>query len=100
MKRASAEIDMRIPPEGSLMIPKRILKRLNVDGGTKVHIRITGGMLSSSLKRRNVTEEEIDQIAFVQMEPRENVVRFLVAESRFSGNAAFKRRARAMKEML
>ncbi len=98
MKKESAEIDVRVSSDGTLTIPKRILKRLNIDRGGKVRVRISSDVLSSRLQRKNVTEEEIDRIAAVQLEPRQNVVRFLAAESRLSRNTAFKHRARMLKE--
>jgi len=51
-------------------------------------------LLTGKLKARRVTEEEIDAIAALQLEPRENVMRFLATESAFSGNKRFLKRVR------
>ena len=93
MKKESAEIDLRIPADGALVVPKEVLNRLNVRVGDRVHLQVTTNVLSRDLKQRNVTEQEIERIAGVQLEPRENVVRFLATESRLSGNRGFIRRA-------
>ena len=97
MKKERVEVDLRIEENGTLVIPKEILNRLNVGRKDKVHIRVTTNILSRQLKQRNVTEEEIERIASVQMEPRENVAKFLATELRFSGNREFARRARGLR---
>ncbi len=74
------------------MIPKSALHRLNAGQGSHLHVRLTSAVLSGKLKARGVTEEEIDAIAALQLEPRENVVRFLATESALSRNKRFLRR--------
>ena len=100
MKKVSAELDGRVSEKGELLIPWTALSRLNVRPGRKVHIRVTTNDLSQQLKRRNVTEEEIERIAALQLEPRENVARFLATESTLSGAVGFKRRAQEMRSKL
>lgn len=86
-------MDAAVTVGGDLLIPADVLSRLNTGHGDRVHIRVTTSILSGELKRRNVTEEEIERIVALQLEPRENVVKFLTTESKFSRNARFKRRA-------
>jgi antitoxin component of MazEF toxin-antitoxin module len=93
VKKESVEIDATVAGGSSLLIPREVLNRLNVGDGDKVHIRVTTSILSGHLRRRNVTEEEIERIVALQLEPRENVIKFLATESKFSRNARFKRRA-------
>lgn len=97
MNKESAEIDLRIPADGTLVIPKGVVNRLNVKAGEKVHVRVTTSILSGKLKQQNVSEEEIERISAVQMEPRDNVIKFLATESRLSGNRAFSRRAEGLR---
>lgn len=97
MKRESAEIDLKIPDMGNLLIPAGVLNRLKVSRGDKVHIKVTTSVLSVQLKQRNVTEEEIEHIAALQIEPKENVIKCLATESRFSRNKGFKRRAHGLR---
>ncbi|HTP13228.1 MAG TPA: hypothetical protein VMM37_06340 [Bacteroidota bacterium] len=74
------------------MIPKEALRRLTIEKGASVHVRLTPNVLSGNLKARKVTEKEIERIAALQLEPRENVVRFLSTESVLSGNKVFLKR--------
>jgi antitoxin component of MazEF toxin-antitoxin module len=97
VKRESAEIDLRILDGGDLLIPAEVLNRLNVSRGNKVHIKVSTSVLSGQLKQRNVTEEEIEHIAALQFEPKENVIKCLATESRFSENKGFKRRAQGLR---
>lgn len=97
MKRESVEIDLRIPEHGDLLIPMDALKRLNSRRTGRVNVRLTAANLSGHLRRQRVTEDEIEQIAAVQLEPRENVIRFLTSESTLSGNQGFKRRAQEVR---
>jgi hypothetical protein len=97
MKTESAEIDLKVTDGGDLVIPAGVLNRLNLRRGEKVHIRVTTSKLSGELKRRNVTEEEIQRITALQLEPRENVIKFLSTESSFSRKARFKRRAHELR---
>jgi antitoxin component of MazEF toxin-antitoxin module len=97
MRKESTEINLRIPETGDLQIPAEVLKRLNVEHRGKIHVRLTAANLSSRLKQRHVTEEEIERIAALQLEPRENVIKFLATESALSENRDFKRRARELR---
>lgn len=94
MSQDSVEINPRVADNGELLIPKSALHRLNVGRGSRIHVRLTLAVLTGKLKARKVTEEEIETIAALQLEPRENVVRFLAAESAFSRNERFLRRVR------
>jgi hypothetical protein len=97
VKSASTEIELKVGENGDLHIPSAILHRLRVGLGNKVHVRLTSTVLSGELRRRNVTEGEIERIAAIQLEPRDNVVKFLTTESKFAGNQRFKRRAKKMR---
>jgi hypothetical protein len=94
MNKDSVEMNLRIAEGGELLIPKSALHRLNVGRGSQVHVRLTPAVLTGKLKARRVTEEEIQTIAALQLEPRENVVRFLATQSAFSRNKLFLRRVR------
>lgn len=97
MSKEHAEIELNVPESGALVIPTSILKRLNLRRGSKVRVRLTTEQLSDKLMRRNVTEEEIEYIAALQLEPRKNVVKFLTTESSLSKNKKFRNRARALR---
>ncbi len=94
MSGESVEIRLKVGNDGDLVIPKDALDRLNIRQGASVHIRLSPAVLSGALRARNVTEEEIEAIAALQLEPRENVVRFLATESAMSGNKNFRKHLR------
>jgi len=97
VKKASTEFELKVGVSGDLHIPPAVLNRLRLGWGDKVHVRLTSRVLSGELRRRNVTEEEIERIAAVQLEPRENVIKFLRTESKFSGSTRFKNRAQHLR---
>lgn len=76
----SVEFETVLGDKGGLVVPAALLKHHGLKGGTKVHVRLTEHALSSRLHRRGVTEEEIERIAGLQLEPREQVVKFLLSE--------------------
>ncbi len=94
MSSDSVEVELRVTDTGDVVIPNAVLNRLNVRTGSRVHVRLTARTLSARLKGRRVTESEIEQIAALQLEPRENVVRFLTTEAMFPADTSFVRRAR------
>jgi hypothetical protein len=96
LKKHSAELELIVTPEGDVQVPAAVLRALDVGKGSRVHIRVTTETLSKDLKQRNVTEEEINHIAALQLEPRDNVVKFLATESVLVGSEKFKRRARGL----
>ena len=84
------EFEAKVTAEGTIVIPRHVAKTL--EAGTAVVIRLTKGGISNSLRDRGVTEDEIEHIAALQLEPRENVVRFLQTEGTLSTGHAFQRR--------
>lgn len=90
----SLEFEARIDPNGVLVVPKEVLERLTVKEGSKVTVRVTSDKISDALKKRTVTEDEIDRISQLQMEPRENVVKFLTAEGVLAKNRGFMSRTK------
>ena len=61
--------------------------------GSRVTIRLTDGVVSNQLRERRVTEDEIEHISSLQLELRENVIRFLEAEGALSNDRLFVKRA-------
>ncbi len=90
MNKESVEFDLKAVPNADVVVPKSVLHRLNIRKGTMVHVRLTAMQLTGKLRKRNVTEEEIERISALQLEPRENVVRFLATESVLAGNKRFR----------
>ena len=90
----SIEFETEVLPNGMIKVPKKITAKLR--HGSPVTIRLTQGVVSQSLRERNITESEVEKIAFLQLEQRENVLRFLRADGSLSMNRAFRKRADAL----
>ncbi len=73
----SVEFEARIDDGGQIHIPDHIAKELGTDS---VHVRLTVKAISSELKQRNVSEDEITRISNIQLESRDQVVKFLLSE--------------------
>lgn len=91
--RQSIEFELRVDRDGSLKIPAGMVQQLKARSGSTVHVRLTADIISKSLAKKAVTEEEIESIGRLQLEPRENVVKFLMAEGMLAGNKGFRNRA-------
>ncbi len=77
--RRSVEFDGEIDESGKIAIPEGFAKEIKGSSGT-IHVRLTSKVISSELKERNVSEEEIERICLVQLESRDQVVKFLLSE--------------------
>ncbi len=92
MQRKSAEFDTEIEKDGTIRLPVSIVDQMDLRPGTKLQVRVSSTALSSALREREVTEEEIERIAGIQLEPREQVIKFLLSEGAATGNAPFQKR--------
>jgi hypothetical protein len=82
--------DAVIGPDGSLRLPDGARAALAPHAGSTVRVRVLPAVLVDALQARGVTDEEIDAIATQQLEGRDEVIRFLMAE----GSVADGRRVR------
>ena len=89
--RKSIEFIGVIGDDGRLSVPPEILGQ--VDG--RVHVRLGPVHQSSLLREKGVSEEEVDHIGAVQLESREQVVKFLLSEGVLNNTSSFSKRARA-----
>jgi hypothetical protein len=71
------EFEATVDENGKITVPPAMAQEI---GREPLHVRLTEKTIASELKTRGVDEDEIDRIAALQMEPRENVLRFLLAE--------------------
>ena len=92
--RQSIEFEATVTKDGALMVPPSILERFLLKQGSIVHVRMTARRLSKRLKERTVTEEEVERIGGLQLEPRESVIRFLTAEGSLASGSSFRKRAK------
>ena len=93
-KLENMEFEGTVDEQGRIALPPSVLAGLDQGSGSTVHVRVTRKMIHSALERRSVTEEEIGRIAAVQLETREQVVKFLLSEGGLRGAKAFKARGR------
>jgi hypothetical protein len=63
-----------------LELPANIVQALKGFQAKRISVRILAKPISDKLTRLEVTEEEIDRIGALQLEPRENVVEFLASQ--------------------
>ncbi|OGU28806.1 MAG: hypothetical protein A2X67_09670 [Ignavibacteria bacterium GWA2_55_11] len=88
----SGPFTLTIREDGSVVIPASVLRRMGFDPGQRMSVRVTALALSEELEQRGVGEDEVDRISETQMEPRENVLKFLASEGRLKGDKAFRSR--------
>lgn len=89
-KNSSDEFDATMDEAGRILVPSEIRDRF---AGKKVRVRLRSEEIAVTLRENNVTEEEIERIASVQLESREQVVKLLLSEGTLKGNTLFAARA-------
>lgn len=88
------ECEVKVGHGGVITLPPTIAAQFQE--GKRITIRVTDGTVSSKLRKRGITEEEIERIASLQWEQRENVVGFLETEGIFPRSSPFARRSRKL----
>ena len=100
MKGHGGEPDFEavIGPDGTIRVPGGILSRAGTGPGSRVNVRLLPAGIAKALERRNVTDAEVDRIAGLQLEPREQVIAFLLAEGSLpAASGAARRKGRGKK---
>jgi protein involved in polysaccharide export with SLBB domain len=87
---SAIEFEAVIDPEGRIAVPMVAAQQLL---GKKLHVRLMSSEISAALNARGVTEDEVERIAAVQRESREQVIKFLMSEGSLTTSRAFRRRA-------
>jgi hypothetical protein len=87
------EFEARVTAEGMIPLPSHLARSMTP--GSSVIVRLTHGTIHRTLRKRGVSEGEIEHIASLQLEPRENVVRFLAMEGTLSRDTSFLRRVQS-----
>lgn len=90
-KKSSNEFEALIDDEGKITIPSELRKHL---AGKTLHVRLHKEEVSAGLKEKGVTEDEVERIASVQLESREQVVKFFLSEGALANDQAFAQRAK------
>jgi len=84
------EFETTLGDDGTIVVPSAMAEALR---SRDVVVRVVAGRLGGSLRKRGVTEDEVERIALLQMEQRENVLSFLSAEGALAASAPFSRRS-------
>ena len=88
----SIEFESVIDAGGNIQVPPEVRRQVEQTPGMKLHVRLTGSAIHASLKDRGVNEEEIERIGTLQLEPREQVVKFLLSEGACARKSGFGKR--------
>jgi len=90
-RKASAnEFEAVIDSEGKIAVPNHLAVQF---GGKRLQVRLISTEISGALKDRSVTEEEVERIAAMQLESRDQVIAFLLSEGSLRNNRGFRRRS-------
>jgi hypothetical protein len=90
----SIEFEAEIDRKGRVEFSRTVANELRLKEGSKVTVRIIGGVLSKELTARDVSDEEVERIGTIQFEDREHVIRFLRSEGALMSNGRFRKRVK------
>ena len=90
----SIAFEAEIDGDGRVQFSRPVAGELRLKTGAKVTVSIAGGVLSKELTAREVSNEEIERIGNVQLEDREQVVKFLLSEGSLSRSGSLRRRVK------
>jgi hypothetical protein len=90
--RKSVEFETTLDQSGKITIPENVSREFGK--GNNIHVRLTAKVVSSELKARNVSEDEIERIGSIQLESRDQVIRFLLSEGVLKKSAERKQKPR------
>jgi len=82
----SVEFESEIDAHGNIHVPPEVLRHFERTSGVRMHVRLTGHLMRSELRKKGVSEEEIERIKSLQLEPRDQVVKFLLSEGALAEN--------------
>ena len=87
-KKSDNEFEAVIGDDATIVVQHGLAKRFV---GKKLHVRLRSEEVASELMEKNVTEEEIERIANIQLESREQVVKFLLTEGSLRTSSLLRR---------
>jgi hypothetical protein len=96
MKRQSVlGFDVLLGSDGRIAVPPEVVTALGHEAASLLHVQLTPASVSEELRARGVTDDELNAIAQLQMEPRERVIAFLLAEGALAHRHSRGRRKKA-----
>jgi hypothetical protein len=96
-KGEGLEFETAIGGDGRIDVPREVLHRLGAHAGSRMRVRLMPAVIAAALERKNVTAEEVQRIAAVQLETSEQVISFLLAEGALAPRRGTGRRAKGRK---
>jgi hypothetical protein len=94
----TSPVVVSVRQDGTIQLPAGVVQRMGFVPGDRVSVRVSDAALSRTLLDLGITEVEVDTIAERQLEPRENVAKFLSVEGALGDSAAFRKRLNAWRE--
>ncbi len=91
-RRGVMEFEGTVDRQGRIIIPDSVLQLLETGRGRRISVRLSRTPVSSDLEKKGVSEEEIERIAALQLEPREQVVKFLTSQGSLRKHKRFRAR--------
>lgn len=88
----SSPVVVTVRHDGTIELTAAAVQRMGFHTGDRVIVRVTSAALSRKLAELGVTDGEVDTIAERQLEPRDQVARFLAAEGRLGRSSTFRHR--------
>ena len=74
------EFESSIDGDGKIIVPGDVLRRLGAHAGSRLRVRVMPAVIAAALGRKNVTADEVERIASLQLESQANVISFLLTE--------------------
>jgi hypothetical protein len=74
------EFESSLDGDGKISVPGDVLRRLGAHAGSPLRVRVMPAVIAAALGRKNVTADEVERIASLQLEPQANVISFLLTE--------------------
>ena len=86
MKKQSAlGFEAHLEAGGKITVPPEVVAALGRNAGAPLYVQLTSASVEEELRSRGVTDDEVFHIARLQMEQREQVIAFLLAEGALAG---------------
>ncbi len=90
--RDGMEFDALLQSDGMLRLPESVIRRLGSRGTRRYRVRIIEAKVAERLADKGISQDEIDRIASLQLEPRAQVEKFLLSEGVLRKQKAFRAR--------
>ena len=87
--RATVEFAAEVDEHGRISVPPSVLEQFGDCSPRSLIVRLTGKSVGEALRKRGVREEEIEHIAVLQRETRDQVVKFLLSEGLLNKRTLF-----------